>query len=37
VAHRDLAFLRDHAPEAFRDTVIAHVPLHRAIASTHDA
>ncbi len=30
-AHRLLTYLRDHAPEEYRETMIANVPLHRDI------
>ena len=30
-SHRPLCHLRDHAPEEYRETMIANVPLHRDI------
>jgi hypothetical protein len=30
-AHRLLCYLRDHAPEEYRETMIENVPLHRDI------
>jgi len=32
-AHRLLCHLRDHAPEEYRETMIANVPLHRDIVA----
>ena len=30
-AHQALTFLREHAPEEYRETMITNVPLHRDI------